>query len=102
MKISQSNQFVDAKIIQINTEEQIIVRKKIDWKPQPTDQKHTVSMDETIDQIAYRYYKNKRANAEAYWWVIADANNIFNPLDLSDLIGSQLVIPDILLLDFQR
>lgn len=60
------------------------------------DQYYTVKIGDELDEIAYRYYKNKLENAQRYWYVLADVNNIENPLDISDWVGRNIVIPDIL------
>jgi hypothetical protein len=73
-----------------------LVRDKIEYEPQQPDEYYTVKIDDVITRIAYKYYRNKVKNPQRYWWVIADANKIFNPLDLSGLVGKQIVIPNIL------
>jgi hypothetical protein len=57
---------------------------------------HKVLAYDRIDLIAYKYYGNKTADSSNYWWVIADANLIDNPLDLSDYVGKEIIIPDLL------
>ena len=54
----------------------------------PTDLFHQVTEADSkrIDLIAYKYYKDVRL-----WWVIAEANDIINPLELQ--VGSILRIP---------
>ncbi len=78
----------------------LLFRNKISWNPQITDNIHTVTTTDTIDSIAYQYYNRFIANAEKYWWVVADANKMMNPLDLSAYVGKTIRIPDISLLDF--
>ena len=56
---------------------------------------HQVVMGESLDRIAFRYYRDKVQNASQYWWLIAQANDIERPWDLSDWAGEKLVIPDI-------
>lgn len=52
------------------------------------DMYHTVLEDETIQNIAYHYY-----NDSGLWYIIADANNIYNPIvDIKP--GMQLLIPN--------
>jgi hypothetical protein len=51
---------------------------KIDIPPDTRDFYHLVkNMDiGRLDRLAYTYYANTRL-----WWVIAEANNIINPID---------------------
>lgn len=77
-----------------------LFRNPVKWKPQVTDTYHTVKPNETLERIAYQYYNKLVANGLNYWWLIADANNIFNPLDLSEYVGKELLIPDVRRLAF--
>ena len=53
------------------------------------DQVHVVMDGETLQSIAYRYYGDS-----GYWYVIAEANLIINPLsDKEFYIGKRLIIP---------
>ncbi len=47
---------------------------------------HVVAEGERLDLLAYRYYADP-----ALWWVIADANDIKNPLRIE--VGNRLRIP---------
>jgi hypothetical protein len=49
-----------------------------------------------LDDIAYRFYKDVDPYADKWYWVIADANDIENPLDLSAYVGKDILIPDLL------
>ena len=48
--------------------------------------KHTVSLTDTLDSIALKYYGNP-----LYWWIIADINNIQDPFDLKP--ETVLIVP---------
>jgi nucleoid-associated protein YgaU len=47
---------------------------------------HLVTVGETLDALAYRYYRR-----EDLWWRIADANALSSPTDLTP--GTTLTIP---------
>ena len=79
-----------------DTDEQLLMRDQIDFEGTVYDEYYTVRMEDRLDLIAYRHYKNSVEDSSKYWWVIADANNIVNPLDLSDFIGKEILIPNIL------
>lgn len=74
-----------------------LLRPLLVIEPKEEDEWHTVTRNDRIDLIAYRFYSNQVADASKYWWVICDANNIYNPLDLSELVGTKILIPNILL-----
>lgn len=54
----------------------------------PKARLYTVQGGDVIDKIAHDHYGNSR-----WWWIIALANTLFWPLDLT--VGQQLVIPDL-------
>lgn len=78
------------------TDEQLLYRELLSIKGTEKDTYYTVLMNDRIDLIAYKHYKNQVEDASKYWWVIADANNITDPLDLSEYIGKEILIPNIL------
>lgn len=57
------------------------------YTPSPNDRYYTVADGEEIDTITYEAYASSK-----YWSIIADANQVFFPLDLD--LGATLVIPD--------
>lgn len=56
------------------------------FRRKETDQYHILAQGERLDLLAYRYYGDA-----ALWWVIAEANNIANPLRLE--VGMRLRVP---------
>lgn len=60
------------------------------------DTYHTVKILDTLDKIAWDRYKDEVPVPEDYWFAIAVANDIENPFDLSQYIGQEILIPDIL------
>lgn len=62
------------------------------------DTYYTVKNSDTLDRIAWQHYKDEVETeaAEDYWYVIADANQIENPLDLSEYVGKEILIPNVL------
>lgn len=61
-------------------------RPFIEFALKETDQYHTVADYDRIDLLAYKYYGDC-----SYWWIIAEANDISNPLHLET--GKRLRIP---------
>jgi len=94
--IPSSNLYQNGRIIQFDTGEQILLRDLLTKEDFDNFEYHTVKDDEELTVIAYKFYAAKIKDASKYWWVIADVNNIFNPYDISDLVGKELLIPNIL------
>lgn len=86
--------YADGSLITLPNKNIILNRKPISYIPNINDERHTVIQGETLTGIAYRKYRTKTEHPAKYWWIIADANGILNPLDLTDLIGYEIVIPD--------
>lgn len=61
-------------------------REKIVFLVSAEDKLHIVMDEDNLTQLAYRYYGNP-----ILWYIIADANNIENPFELTT--GESLQIP---------
>lgn len=72
----------------------ILTRDLIEYKSQQSDQWHTVMQTDTITYLAWYYYSKYSDTPSRYWKYIADVNNITNPLDLSEYVGKDILIPD--------
>lgn len=80
----------------IESNESILLRDKLNIENFVNNQYHIVTDFDRLDLLAYKYYSEIVDDSSKYWWVIADVNNIMNPLDLSELVGTQIIIPDLL------
>lgn len=76
--------------------EKLLLRKPLEIKVTLTDKYHLLRRGEMLDQLAHRYYQNIAKNPSKFWWVIADVNNIYNPFDLTEYEGTQIVIPNLI------
>jgi len=59
-------------------------------------QMHLVVAGDDLTILANKYYGSLVPKAKNYWHIIADANNIEKPWQLSEYIGSEIIIPDVL------
>lgn len=91
-----SNMFANGKMIVFSDGSAKLVRDRVVYEPAEPDDYYTVKYGDRLTSIAYLFYKNKVLLPSHYWWVIADANKIRNPLDLSSWVGKDIVIPNIL------
>lgn len=96
LELLESNPYANGKINVFDDGSQELERDMLDIKPAVGDKWHVVSSGDNCDKLADKYYSSIRPDAAAYWWVIADANeDIDNPLDLSDIIGQRILIPNL-------
>ena len=72
----------------------VLERKPLRIIPQEQDAWHIVEQEDMLDELAHRYYSDTVDDASKLWWMIADANGLSNPLDLSNNIGTLLLIPE--------
>lgn len=93
-EVRENNLYQNGKIFQVG-EDMLLLRNILDVEGDLTDVYHTVSSEDELDQLAHIHYSKYVADASKYWWLIADANNIFNPWNISNLVGTQLLIPNI-------
>ncbi len=93
--LRNDNLFQTGQLEQFADGTEMLTRKKIEYIKTGKEQRHTIVEGETIRQIAYMYYKNMTSKPQNWWWIIADVNEIENPLFLSEHIGSTIIIPDL-------
>lgn len=87
--------FFNGKLINFDNGEKILVRENITYDSKQPDLYHVVQRGDTITYLAWKYYSDIIAeNSSRYWKYIADVNNIINPLDLTEYIGKNLIIPN--------
>lgn len=94
--VSSTSLYQNGTIINYSDGRQKLVRDKIVYTGTLNDTYHLVTQNDTLDGLADKYYADVVPDRDAskLWWVIADVNNIINPLDISSYIGTRLLIPD--------
>lgn len=98
LKLRKTNVYANGSEITFADGTKILERDFIDYEPTEEDKYYTVKIGDELDEIAYNHYSEyiDVAQASKLWWVIALSNTqITNPLDLTDLIGVEIVIPEI-------
>lgn len=75
--------------------DQLLRKIDIQYVENIEDKYHTVVKGETLTQIAYTEYIDEVEHPQFYYWIIALANQIDNPLDISYLVGQDILIPAI-------
>lgn len=101
-ELSNYNLYQERRVYNLGNGEELQTRQAVVWIEQAGDLSHVIANDETLDLIAYKYYKGKIENPERYWWLVSDVNKIDNPFDLALLVGTSIIIPDVLALQFLR
>lgn len=88
--------YFNGKIIVFTNGQSILQREKINYSSSEPDLYHSVIEGETLTAIAWKHYQKftTKNRAMRYWKYIADVNNIMNPLDITDLVGSDIIIPN--------
>jgi len=95
IELRDNNLFVNGWLLDFGGDEQILIRDNLVIRPRNEDRYHIVVDEDRLDVLAWKYYSNVVEDSSKYWWVIADANDIFNPLDLRDFVGKEILIPDL-------
>lgn len=94
LELRESNAYRDGSVIKFPNGDLELERTVVNWVGSVNDRYYTVRIGDTLDKIAYNEYDQEVENSERYWWILADANKIDNPLDLSEFVGKNVVIPD--------
>lgn len=63
-------------------------RRVIEHREDIGDRYHILKQGENLTYLAHKYY-----GKPLYWYLIADVNEILNPLDIE--IGTNLIIPNL-------
>lgn len=71
-------------------------RPDINYEPQPSDRLYRVMPTDTLPRIAHEQYQGQVRDPHEYWHVLSQANGIENPLDLSELVGEDMIVPDVI------
>lgn len=96
LELPRNNLYAAGYIVALQDNEGLLLRKPLELKGSEQDVYYTVKQGDMLDAIAWKQYANVVEDASKYWWVIADANSIQNPLDIEYLIGQNILIPNIL------
>lgn len=75
--------------------EMLLDRPLVEFKGTLTDDYHPYKNGQQLDWVAYRYYKEIVPDPSKFWWLVADGNNIQNPLDLEEYSEIELLVPNI-------
>lgn len=94
LELEDFDLYINGSVINLPDGDSMLIRDLINYDPKQPDIYHTVQDGDTITFISWLYYRNVIKNAERYWKFIADTNEIINPLDLSEYVGKDLVIPN--------
>lgn len=93
--LQPNNLFINGKIIQYKSGESVLIREKLKASDFKNISYYPVTSGSELSIISYKSYNGKVPDASKLWWLIADVNDIFNPFDLSEFEGKDLIIPDI-------
>lgn len=80
--------YKDGHIINYEEGDRSLQRYKLEHTEDIEDKAYTIRQEDTIDAIAFKFYGNP-----FMWYIIADINDIDNPLQL--VVGEDLIIPNI-------
>jgi hypothetical protein len=89
-----NNLYQNARWVVYDNGEEELERDLVVYTPVEEDEYYTVVAGDRLDIITWQKYKNVHPDPAKLWWIIADANNIENPLDISEFVGKDLLIPN--------
>lgn len=104
-EFNSSNPYFEGTPLMITSDGSLMLfQNGFKWIPQTSDRIHLVKLGDTCERLARQYYSKYKKNSHEYYWLIERANEdkILNTFHLDHLVGEQVLIPDILLLDFVR
>ena len=102
LQLRDNNLYANGKVLLLSGGEQLLERDPLVYDGSITDKHHTVMDGDALTNIAYKYYAPISNDPAKYWWIIADVNSIDDPLDIQDLIGEDILIPDLLIIKLRE
>lgn len=84
----KTDAYTDSYTIIYNEGDESLERRPITHREDIEDRVYTIKEEDTLTLIAFKFY-----NESLLWFIIADANNIINPLDITP--GKNIIIPNL-------
>ena len=107
LEVRLSDLYQNGKVVQVgDSDELLLLRDVLGESQEITDEYLRVIEGDELPLVAFNKYRTTVANANLYWWLVADRNGCFDPLALTFIdadgiereiseIGT-LVVPNIL------
>lgn len=95
LKLPDNNLYQKGIVVTFADGSQLLQREELVYGATMKDTYHTVVEGNTLDGLAEKFYSNFVNDPSKYWFLIADVNNIQNPLDIDYLLGITILIPNI-------
>jgi len=102
LQLRDNNPYANGRIVSISGSFDLLERKVLEYTGSASDSHHTVKQGDLLTTIAYKKYKTVVSDPAKYWWIIADVNHIDNPLDIDHLIGTDILIPDLVIIKLRE
>jgi hypothetical protein len=98
LKLPVNNLYSNGRLILFTdgSDEMLLERDLLAIPGSEEDRYYTLMEGDRLELLAWQAWNKQVKDASKYWWILADANNIFNPLDLTEWVGKDILIPDIL------
>lgn len=72
--------YQNGNIFQLPSGSTVLLRDRLPVKQFEEDKQYIPNNDDELPLLVYAQNQRKVANAEKYWWLLADRNNCFDPL----------------------
>jgi hypothetical protein len=93
IQVKDSDLYQNGRIIDLGDGEQILIRETLQPKQELGDSYIKPKEGDDLRLLGYFAYKEVVKNANQYWWLIADRNNFFNPLEGTVVVGDGDIVP---------
>lgn len=80
INLHESNLYQNGRVYELGGGLELLQRERYPADGSPTDSVVAVTVGQDLRLLAFARYLDKVARPDNYWWLIADRNNVFNPL----------------------
>lgn len=103
--VSIDNMYAQGEILTKLNGDKILKRKKLELLGRflKDASYRMIIQGESLEAIAYTTLREQFPNASKYWWILSDLNGVnFDPIDIMEQVGREILIPNIHEVIFDR
>ena len=106
LELKPSDLYQNGRVIELDNGEELLIRDTLEVKQEAGDSYFNPTPDDRLPLLPFNAYEAAVENANQYWWLIADRNDVFNPMNPNIIINDgdlvelsdagDIVIPNLL------
>lgn len=105
LNLLESDLYQNGSVFALEAGKEVLLRDRLTSGGQSGDNTTNPIVGQDIRLLAYNRWQGLVNRADSWWWLLADRNNVFNPLfnlkvdsegDVVDVMAEPILVPNIL------